>query len=91
MKKINFKEFTIKLDIAGTKKQTVDVREAFANILYSRVNGIRAHSLSITIYRSDGILEITGEDAELIGAVAAQFCTPAFIDAINEQLNNQEQ
>lgn len=91
MKKIDFKNFTIPLDISGTKKQTADVREAFANMLYTRTNGIRAHSLAMAIYRSEGILEVTGEDAELISATAAQFCTPAFIDAINEQLNNQEQ
>jgi hypothetical protein len=90
MKTINFKEFVLSLDIAGTKKQTVDVREEFANILYSRVNGIAAHSLAMAIYRSDGALDITDEDAKFINAVSAQFCTPAFIDAINEQLNKEE-
>jgi hypothetical protein len=89
MKTINFKEFVLALDIARTKKQTVDIREVFANIIYTRVNGIKAHSLSMMIYRSDGIVEITDEEAELIKTVSGQFCTPAFIDAINEQLENK--
>jgi len=88
MKKINFKEFVLPLDIAGTKKQEKDIRESFANILYTNVNGIKAHSLAMSIYKSDGLLEVSGEDAELIKAVAGHFCTPAFIDAINEQLKD---
>lgn len=90
MKTINFKELVISLDVAKTKKQTMDVREQFANILYTHVNGIAAHSLAMTIYRSDGALDISDEDANFINAVSAQFCTPAFIDAINNQLNKEE-
>ena len=91
MKTINFKELAISLDVAQTKKQTVDAREQFANILYTHVNGIAAHSLAMTIYRSDGAVDVSDEDANFINAVSAQFCTPAFIDAINEQLKEVKQ
>jgi hypothetical protein len=87
MKTINFKDFVISLDVAQTKKQMVDVREVFANILYARANGIQAHSLAFMIYRSEGKLEVTEEEERIIIAVAQQHTTPAFIDGIMEQLN----
>jgi hypothetical protein len=87
MKAINFKEFVMSLDVAQTKKQTFDVSEVFANILYARANGIQAHSLAFMIYKSEGKLEITDDEARIIIAVAQQHCTPAFIDGITAQLN----
>ena len=87
MKTINFKEFVIALDVAQTTKRTVDVREVFANILYARANGIQAHSLAFMIYKSEGKLEITDEEERIITAVAQQHTTPAFIDGIMVQLN----
>jgi hypothetical protein len=87
MKKIDFKQFDIYEDIARRSKKTVDVSEVFANIIYQRTTGIRAHELAMRIYR-EGEIQIDGEDEQLIISVSHQFCTPAFIDAINEQLKN---
>ncbi|GHS95374.1 hypothetical protein FACS1894207_4600 [Bacteroidia bacterium] len=87
MKTINFKEFVLSLDVAQKQKQTIDVREVFANILYARANGIQAHSLAFMIYKSEGNLEITGDEERIIIAVAQQHTTPAFIDGIMAQLN----
>ncbi|MDR2627185.1 MAG: hypothetical protein LBC40_04040 [Dysgonamonadaceae bacterium] len=89
MKKINFKEFGLYTDIRKLRKEILDVREVFANILYCRMNGIQAHSLAFMIYKSEGVLEITDDEAAIIASVAGQYCTPAFIDGINEQMENQ--
>jgi hypothetical protein len=93
MKTINFKEFVISADVAQMKKQTIDVSEVFANILYARATGIQAHSLAFMIYKSEGKLEVTEEEAKIIIAVAQQHTTPAFIDGIMAQLcdNNLEE
>ncbi|MDR0937995.1 MAG: hypothetical protein LBN29_01380 [Mediterranea sp.] len=91
MKTINFMQFALFMDIAKTREQVSDVREAFANILYSQVSGIRAHDLAFKIYRSNGAVEIDGEDSALLRSVAARYCTPAFIDALEGQLKDKEE
>lgn len=87
MKTVNFKQLDIYEDIAKRNKKTVDVSEVFANIIYQRTTGIRAHDLAMRIYR-EGEIGISAEDEQMIISVANQFCTPAFIDAINEQLKD---
>ena len=91
MKTINFKEFGLFTGISKKEKRTVDVRESFANVLYCQTNGIKTHSLAFKIYNSEGEIAVDEEEAGLISLVADQYCTPAFIDAINEQLNIDEQ
>lgn len=88
MKKLNFKEIEIS-DISGKQKTTGDGREVFANILYTGCNGIAAHSLAFKIYESEGAIEINESEEALILSVAEQKCTPAFIDGIKKQLNNE--
>jgi hypothetical protein len=85
MKTINFKQFEIYEDIAKRSKKTIDVSEVFANIIYQRTTGVRAHELAMRIYR-EGEIQVSSEDEQMIISVVHQFCTPAFIDAINEQL-----
>ena len=90
MKNINFKELSIYTGISKKDKVTGDARESFADILYRQANGIRSHRLALRIFESDGVIELTPEDAQIIQAVAERFCTPAFIDAINEQINKED-
>jgi hypothetical protein len=87
MKTINFKQLDIYEDISKRSKKTLDVSEAFANIIYHRTTGIRAHELAMRIYR-EGEIQASDEDEQMIISVAHQFCTPAFIDAISGQLSN---
>lgn len=89
MKKINFHKIEIFTDISRTKTFTGDGREEFANLLYTGCNGIAAHSLALKIYESEGAIEITESEEVLILSVAEQKCTPAFIDGIKKQLNNE--
>lgn len=89
MKKINFREIEIFTDISKTKTFTGDGRKEFGNLLYTGCNGIEAHSLAFKIYESDGEIEISESEEALILSVAGQRCTPAFIDGIKKQLNNE--
>lgn len=89
MKKINFKEIEIFTDISKTKTFTGDGREEFANLLYTRCDGIAAHSLALKIYESQGMIEISEAEESLILSVAEQRCTPAFIDGIKKQLADE--
>jgi hypothetical protein len=86
MKRINFKEFSVYTGISKKEKVTGDARESFANVLYTHLSGIRAKNLALKIFNSDGETELEEEDAKLITVAAETYCTPAFMDAINEQL-----
>lgn len=86
MTRLNFKEFTVFTGIGRKGGRTADVREEFADVIYTRVNGIRAHALAMKIYKSEGAEEYTDEETRLIRGMAERYCTPAFIDGLREQL-----
>lgn len=89
MSKINFKEIAIPTGISKKNYLPIDTRETVANMIYLNTSGIRSHSLALKIYRSEGIEEYDAPEIEIILQVANKFGTPAFIDGLNEQLNNQ--
>ncbi len=89
MKILNFKKFRMPVGINRAQWRNGDAREAMADLVYNNVNGIAAHRLAFKIYESDGDTEYTDEEASLIVRVAEAFATPAFIDGLNEQINNQ--
>lgn len=89
MARLNFQQFRIPTGIDKTQYRTGDARESVANMLYLNVNGIRAHALAIKIYRSEGDTDYTDEEVRTLTDVAAAYGTPAFIDALNEQIDNQ--
>lgn len=89
MKILNFQEFRMPSGINRSEWRTGDAREAMADLVYKNVNGIAAHRLAFKIYESDGETEYTDEEATLIVRVAEAFATPAFIDGLNDQIDNQ--
>lgn len=89
MKILNFQEFRMPAGINRAEWRTGDAREAMADLVYKNVGGIAAHRLAFKIYESDGETEYTDEEAILIVRVAEAFATPAFIDGLNEQIENQ--
>ncbi len=89
MTKLNFQRFKIPAGISKSVYKTGDARECVADMIYINVNGIRAHALAMKIYRSEGVTDYTDEEVRTITEVAANYGTPAFIDGLNEQINNQ--
>lgn len=82
---LNLKEIEIFENIAKTKCVVMDIREAFADLIYARGTGIKAHALALKVFNSDENTEYTEEEIELI-KVYLSMCTPAIIDAINKQI-----
>lgn len=87
MRKLNFKEFRIPEGISGKRYRTVDAREAIADLLYTCVNGIRAHRLAFKIYESEGMTEYSDEEAALVRRTVEEHCLPAVIDGLAAQLD----
>lgn len=88
MCKINFQQFKVYASVSRKAAQTIDAREQFADMIYTHVNGIRAHALAMKIYESEGETEYGPEEMKLIRSVAEQLCVPDFIDGLNEQIGN---
>lgn len=84
--KIDFKHFTVPTGIGGSGTRTGDARESFADVIYTGVNGIRAHALAMKIYKSEGAEEFTDEEVRMMAGVAERYCTPAFIDGLRAQI-----
>lgn len=84
--RIDFKHFTVPTGINGLHKRTGDARESFADIIYTMVNGIRAHALAMKIYKSDGAVEYTDDEVRLMKGLAERYCTPAFIEGLRAQI-----
>lgn len=88
MAKINFQQFKIYASVNRKAVQTIDAREQFADMIYTHVNGIRAHALAMKIYESKGETDYNSEEVKMIRSVADQLCVPGFIDGLVEQLDN---
>lgn len=81
--KIDFKRVEVFTNIAKTECVVTDIREAFADLIYTRGTGIKAHALAMKIYNSDSETEWTEEETKLIKAYS-ELCTPSYLDAINK-------
>ena len=63
---LNLKEIEVFENIAKTKCVVMDIREAFADLIYARGAGIKAHALALKVFNSDENTEYTDEEIELI-------------------------
>lgn len=86
--KLNLQSVEISLDIKGERKQTQDLREQFANLLFQRGTGMIAHALAHKIYESPGEIELGADEARLVEQIA-NTCPAMFAAAILAQLKNQ--
>lgn len=90
MKTIDFKHFKVYTGISRKTVQEGDIRESFADLLYTNVPGIRSHALALKIYQSNGYAEYSDEEVRLITEVANKLCLPNVIDGLNEQFDNDK-
>lgn len=88
MAKLNFKSFCVYTSVSKKTKKEVDVREIFADLLYTGVNGIRSHALALKIFQSEGETSFSNEEVALIRITAEKMCIPGFIDGLIEQIEN---
>ena len=81
--KINFAQLEVYTDIQKTNKICMDARQQLGELIYEVGSGIKAHSLALKIYNSEGELEYTDEEVQVIMKFVNQYCKPAIIDAMN--------
>ena len=83
MLKINFKEIEVKPTFKSTTKMKLDLRENFADLIYTNTSGMRAFKLSEKIYDSEGEIELDDDEEQILFDLINQICTPQIIDAFN--------
>ena len=87
MKKINFSSLSVRTGIGSEQTTQLNIKESFANMLYTQVSGIAALVLAQKIYKSEGEEEYDDQEYDLIMRVANAMCTPAIIEALSN-VNN---
>lgn len=78
---INFQRFKSYEDITQTTTREIDIRKEFADLMYKNMNGIEAHDLALRIYRSEGDMEVSDRDVEIIKLLSSR-ATPIFYDSM---------
>ena len=86
MKKLDFRNFSVPTGITRQTREVFDAREQIADLLYTRVSGIKAHRL----FESTGETEFSEEETGMIHMAVEHYCLPNVIDALNEILGGSE-
>lgn len=81
MVKINFEDVGIYTDIERKTIVRHDMKKKIANDLYNHGQGIAFHALALKIYNSQGEIELSEEEYNLLMDYVRQMGTPAAIDA----------
>ena len=90
MKKLDFRNFSVPTGITRQTREVFDAREQIADLLYTRVSGIKAHRLAFKIFESTGETEFSDEETGMIHMAVERYCLPNVIDALNEILGGSE-
>lgn len=80
--KINFEDVGIYTDIERKTMVRLDMKKKIANDLYNHGQGIAFHALALKIYNSQGEIELSEEEYNLLMDYVRQMGTPAAIDAL---------
>ncbi|MCM1216505.1 MAG: hypothetical protein NC209_03835 [Alistipes sp.] len=85
MKQIDFKNFRQYDDISHETTTTVDIRRAFADLMYKNMNGVAAHDLAFRIYRAAEPITLNEEEETIIMRLAENGL-PIFMDSLKANL-----
>lgn len=70
--KVNFKQFDVYTSLKGDQRQTTDAREAVADAVYMAGIGVFAHSLALRILQSEGEIELTAREEQIVEHALAE-------------------
>ncbi|RHO68262.1 hypothetical protein DW083_16505 [Parabacteroides sp. AF48-14] len=92
MKQVNFKELNVEVDIDSFQKR--DVRNLVGNSLHRQAETVPISELAKKIYYSDGIVEISDEDYDVmipfLRLSIKKFIVDSIVKAAEESENKEE-
>lgn len=86
MKTIDFTKLKVFTDISQEQTHVIDDHKGFADLVYKNVPGIAAHELAMRIYKSDGPIEVSEEDLQILIPFVEQCFTPIYIDSFKANI-----
>ena len=87
MIKLNLQELKVYINISHSKCIIKDVREEWADVIYTQAHGIKMHALAEKVYHSNADTEYSEDEIDMIKKIIVGGGTPALIDAMNELLD----
>lgn len=84
--KVDLKNFKVKKSFKGDECTVCDLREQFADLIYTNTCGMRAFKLAEKIYSSDGEVDLDDIEAEIFKDLVNEKCTPQIIDSLRDAI-----
>ena len=81
--KIDFENFRLFKGIDKKNVEVLNVKNVFADELYTRGQGIAFHALALKIFNSDANTDYNENEYQLMMMFAEQCMSPNFIDSLN--------
>ena len=81
--KIDFENFRLFKGIDKKNVEVLNVKNVFADELYTRGQGIAFHALALKIFNSDANTDYNENEYQLMKMFAEQCMSPNFIDSLN--------
>lgn len=92
--KLNFAKMKIYKDVTKKEYTVQDIRVGCADIIYKCGTGVTDHALMHKVLDCTEETEFTDGEVDRMSQLFGAYCTPMFIDAFNEHLeearNNQQ-
>lgn len=88
--KINFERIEVFANLAKTQARVMNIKEGFADAIYTQGQGIACHALAMKIYNSKGEEEYDDREVQLI-EMCSELCTPAIMDGIKSIINKTKE
>lgn len=89
--KIDFTAIPVRRSLASKVMDMVDIRTAFADIIYRHGQGIQCNALALKIYNGDRDTDYDEQEVTLMQQIAEQLCTPAVSDGINAVIGRKQE
>lgn len=90
MKKINFNTLKAHRHLGDNATTTINVRKLLTDVIYSGPFGMAGHALAHKLYETDGDVELSEEECQLVRTAAQSFNEPYAIDAILNAVRKEE-
>ena len=87
MKKINFQKLAVRRALADNSTTEIDISKALADLSYTKMSGMTAHTLAHKLFETNGEVELSEEETNIILRAVETFAVPFIIDAVRESVN----
>lgn len=82
MKKVDFKNFPIRMNLGSSEVKRVDTRESIGNAVYHNAAGVRGLDLAMKIYKSEEAIELDDGEWNMLMQIANQTLVAPVVETL---------